>query len=89
MMLTVTPSISSMGALGQWSADITEHTHINVIKDPTQSGNNQTFDAQVCHYLDHQEKCQLFMQATMMRDLKLHRDSDDSDLDVSDGEEDL
>jgi hypothetical protein len=65
MMLTVVPSISSMGAVGQWSAVVTEHTYINIIKDPTRSGHNQNVDAQVCHYLDHQEKCQLFMQATM------------------------
>jgi hypothetical protein len=89
MMLAVAPSISSMGALGQWSADVTEHAHINVIKDPARSGNNQNFDPQVCCYLDRQEKCRLFMQATMAQDLELRGDSDDSDLDVSDGEEDL
>ena len=34
MMLTIVPSIPNMGTLGQWSADVTEHAHIDVIKDP-------------------------------------------------------
>ncbi|KAI5981099.1 hypothetical protein EDC04DRAFT_2617650 [Pisolithus marmoratus] len=34
IMLAIAPSISSMDALVQWSADITEHTHINIIKNP-------------------------------------------------------
>ncbi|KAI6004631.1 hypothetical protein EDD15DRAFT_2155283 [Pisolithus albus] len=86
MMFAIAPSISSMGALVQWSAVVTEHAHIDVIKNPARSGNNQNFDAQICRYLDRQEKCQLFMQATTMRDLKLCGDSDDGD--ASDGEED-
>ena len=57
MMLSVAPTISNMGTLGQWSADVTEHAHIDVIKDPARSGNNQNFDAQICRYLNHQEKC--------------------------------
>ncbi|KAI5987306.1 hypothetical protein EDD15DRAFT_2389609 [Pisolithus albus] len=85
IMLSVAPSIRSMGALGQWSADVTEHAHIDVIKDPARSGNNQNFDGQICRYLDRQEKCQLFMQATMAHYLDLRGDSDDSD--PSDGEE--
>ncbi|KIK18406.1 hypothetical protein PISMIDRAFT_109496, partial [Pisolithus microcarpus 441] len=74
-----------MGTLGQWSADVTEHAHIDLIKDPARSGNNQNFDTQICRYLDRQEKCQVFMQATMACDLDLHGDSDNSD--SSDGEE--
>ncbi|KAI6023277.1 hypothetical protein EDC04DRAFT_2606778 [Pisolithus marmoratus] len=84
---TLDHCIRSMGTLGQWSADITEHAHITIIKDPAQSGNNQNFDTQICWYLDHQEKCQLFMQAMTAHKLDLCGDSDD--LDVSDGEEDL
>ncbi|KAI6004944.1 hypothetical protein EDD15DRAFT_2359872 [Pisolithus albus] len=87
IMLSVVPSIRSMGALGQWSADVTEHAHIDVIKDPARSGNNQNFDGQICCYLDRQEKCQLFMQATTARYLDLRGDSDDSD--PSDGEENM
>jgi len=34
MMLAVALSASSMGALGQWSADIIKHTHIDIVKDP-------------------------------------------------------
>ena len=46
-----------MGTIGQWLADVTEHAHIDVVKDPTRSSNNQNFDSQICCYLDRQEKC--------------------------------
>ncbi|KIK27357.1 hypothetical protein PISMIDRAFT_8193 [Pisolithus microcarpus 441] len=87
MMLSIVPSIRGMGTLGQWLADVTEHAHIDLIKDPARSGNNQNFDTQICRYLDRQEKCQVFMQAMMAHDLDLHGDSDDSD--SSDGEENM
>ena len=57
MMLSVALGIPAMGTIGQWSADITEHAHIDIVKDPAQSSNNQNFDSQICCYLDCQEKC--------------------------------
>ena len=78
-MLSVVPGTPAMGTLGQWSADVTEHAHIDVVKDPTWSSNNQNFDAQICHYLDHQEKCRLFAHATTIRDPDVAENSDDSD----------
>ena len=86
MMLSIAPTISNMGTLGQWSANVTEHAHIDVIKDPAQSGNNQNFDAQICRYLNHQEKCRLFAHATTIHDLDLAEDLDDADF--SEEEED-
>ena len=79
MMLCVAPSIPAMGTLGQWSADVTEHAHIDVVKDPARSSNNQNFDAQICRYLDRQEKCRLFMHATTIREPDLAEISDDSE----------
>ena len=63
MMLSVVPTIPAMGAVGQWSADVTKHAHIDIVKDPAWSSNNQNFDSQICRYLDRQEKHQekLFM----------------------------
>ena len=78
MMLSVVPGIPAMGTIGQWSADITEHAHIDIVKNPAQSSNNQNFDSQICCYLDHQEKCQLFMHATTICASDLAEYSDDS-----------
>ena len=79
MMLSVVPTIPAMGAVGQWSADVTEHAHIDVVKDPARSSNNQNFDSQICCYLDRQEKCRLFTHATTIREPDPAENSDDSD----------
>ncbi|KAG1741923.1 hypothetical protein EDD22DRAFT_982197 [Suillus occidentalis] len=60
LMQSVEPSICQVGSLLQWSADTTEHAHITLIKDPADSSNNINYDAQICRFLDHQEKCQNF-----------------------------
>lgn len=65
---SVVPNIRTNGVATQWSADITEHAHIDVIKDPARSGNNQNYEAQICRYLDRQDKCQNFDLATAVRD---------------------
>ncbi|KAG2066396.1 hypothetical protein BDR04DRAFT_1030123, partial [Suillus decipiens] len=53
LMQSVMPSIHQVGSLLQWSADTTEHGHITLIKDPTDSSNNINYDAQICWFLDH------------------------------------
>ncbi|KAI6007993.1 hypothetical protein EDC04DRAFT_2611131 [Pisolithus marmoratus] len=50
----------------QWSADMTEHAHIEVIKEPASMMNNHNYDAQICHYLDHVKRCWLFETATCL-----------------------
>ena len=37
----VVPSIRDLGAVMQWSADITEHAHVTKVKNPECAGNNQ------------------------------------------------
>ncbi|KAF8141813.1 hypothetical protein EV363DRAFT_1392225 [Boletus edulis] len=49
---SVAPSIKEV--------DTTEHTHIEVVKDPTSMTNNQNYDSQICHCLNRDEKCCLF-----------------------------
>ncbi|KAI5984558.1 hypothetical protein EDC04DRAFT_3004327 [Pisolithus marmoratus] len=66
LMQSVALSISKLGAPMQWSADTTEHAHIEVIKEPASTMNKQSYDAQICHYLDHVERCQLFKTATRL-----------------------
>ncbi|KAH7905390.1 hypothetical protein BJ138DRAFT_1138293 [Hygrophoropsis aurantiaca] len=64
----VAPAIRSHGALMQWTADTTEHAHIELIKEPANSGNNQDYDPQICRYLDRQDKCTRFEIATSLRE---------------------
>ncbi|KAF8971462.1 hypothetical protein BDZ97DRAFT_1913940 [Flammula alnicola] len=54
---SVVPSIRTSGVPIQWSADRTEHANITEIKDPARSGNNQTYEPQICRYLDRADKC--------------------------------
>ena len=51
----------------QWSADITEHAHVQEIKVPACAGNNQNYYSQIAHYLDRSEKCFRFDLATHLR----------------------
>lgn len=48
----------------QWSADITEHAHIEEIKLPVHMGNNQNYYSQIMHHLDRLEKCFCFHLVT-------------------------
>jgi len=61
---TVVPNVQANGVAMQWSADVTEHAHITEIKMPAEATNNQNYEEQICRYLDRQEKCSLFEQAT-------------------------
>ncbi|KAI6008474.1 hypothetical protein EDC04DRAFT_2907141 [Pisolithus marmoratus] len=75
LMQSVTLSISELGVPVQWSADTTEHTHIEVIKEPaTSMTNNQNYGGQICHYLDHVERCQLFKTAICLSALNSTND---------------
>ncbi|KAI9570110.1 hypothetical protein HD554DRAFT_2246976 [Boletus coccyginus] len=60
LMQSVAPSIERVGSLLQWSADTTEHAHIEVVKDPASTTNNHNYDSQICRCLDRYEKCRLF-----------------------------
>ncbi|KIJ10239.1 hypothetical protein PAXINDRAFT_16741 [Paxillus involutus ATCC 200175] len=48
----------------QWTADITEHAHVEEIKIPACSGNNQNYYSQISRHLDCLEKCFRFDLAT-------------------------
>jgi hypothetical protein len=66
LMQSVMPSICQVGSPLQWSADTTEHAHITLIKDPADSSNNINYDAQICRFLDRQDKCRSFQIATLI-----------------------
>ena len=60
----VVPSIRESGATMQWSADITEHAHVEEIKIPARAGNNQNYYSQITRHLNRLEKCFRFNLAT-------------------------
>ncbi|KAG0695193.1 hypothetical protein DFH29DRAFT_880198 [Suillus ampliporus] len=64
LMQSVVPSICQVGSLVQWSADTTEHAHITLIKNPADSTNHNNYDAQICRFLDRNEKCRNFQITT-------------------------
>ncbi|KAI5989665.1 hypothetical protein EDD15DRAFT_2171128, partial [Pisolithus albus] len=84
LMQSVAPSISELGAPVQWSADTTEHAHIEVIKEPASMMNHQNYDTQICRYLDRVERCRLFKTATRLSTLGDADDTHDQDLAVED-----
>ena len=60
----VISSIRASGPIMQWTADITEHTHVTEIKQPARAGNNQDYHTQIVWHLDRREKCFRFDIAT-------------------------
>ncbi|KAJ7029583.1 hypothetical protein C8F04DRAFT_1116259 [Mycena alexandri] len=87
---SVVPAIRANGVPLQWSADVTEHAHITLVKDPASHSNNQKYEAQICCYLDCRDKCRQFDLATAMEvagvdftALELHPTPDYNDGDVN------
>ncbi|KAF8547631.1 hypothetical protein OG21DRAFT_1527027 [Imleria badia] len=64
LLQSVVPSISHSGAVMQWTADVTEHTHVEEIKMPARAGNNQNYYSQIARHLDRLDQCFCFDLAT-------------------------
>ncbi|KAF8545834.1 hypothetical protein OG21DRAFT_1491871, partial [Imleria badia] len=60
--------IRDSGAPMQWSADVTEHPHVDKIKVPACAGNNQNYYNQISRYLDQLDKCFRFDLATYIEE---------------------
>lgn len=65
-MQSIAPSIQDVGSLLQWSANTTEHSHIQFIKNPASTSNNKDYNAQIYNFLDRHKKCHLFNDATTL-----------------------
>jgi len=74
LMQSVVPSILRAGVPIQWSADLTEHAHIEQIKDPARGSNNNNYNPQICRQLDRLEKCRNFNIAMTLKDPALRWD---------------
>jgi len=68
---SVVPSIRLNGAAIQWSADATEHAHIEVVKDPARGGNNRDYESQICRSLDRSDKIRNFDLATAVKEANI------------------
>lgn len=62
----VVADVRRSGPVVQWSADPTEHAHVQEIKVPARAGNNQDYYSQIARHLDRAEKCLLFDIATYL-----------------------
>ncbi|KIM86842.1 hypothetical protein PILCRDRAFT_86461 [Piloderma croceum F 1598] len=66
-MGSVAHSVIRMGALYQYTSDITEHCHITHVKTPYQMSNHRNFHQQCCCYMDHVEKSHIFALYTSLK----------------------
>lgn len=66
LLQSVVPDIRHAGPVMQWSADPTEHAHVQEIKIPARAGNNQNYYSQIARHLDRSEKCLRFDIATYL-----------------------
>ena len=89
LLQSVVPSIRQSGSTMQWSADVTEHAHVDEIKVPARAGNNQNYYSQIARHLDRLEKCFRFDLATYIgRHLNQLSELREDDLDGEDEDED-
>ena len=73
----------------QWSANVTEHAHIEEIKVPARAGNNQNYYSQIARHLDCLDKCFRFDLATYITEhTNKEEDGDKDDSDLGEDEED-
>ena len=70
LLQSVVPSIQISGAPAQWTANVTEHAHIVVIKNPACRSNNVDVDPQICCQLDCLEKCSRFELTTSLQEVQ-------------------
>lgn len=84
---SVVPNIVANGAAIQWSADTTEHAHIEVVKKPCRASNNHGYESQICRHLDRLDKLSRFDLSTSMAKARISLSSYPSSLDNNDSEE--
>ncbi|KAI6161679.1 hypothetical protein EDD17DRAFT_1480559 [Pisolithus thermaeus] len=85
LLQSVVSNIQHSGPVIQWSADATEHAHVQEVKVPAQLSNNQNYYDQITCYLDHSDKCFCFDVTTYF---ETHREGNPSEDDDNLEEED-
>ena len=87
-MQSVVFNIQQNGVAMQWSADVTEHAHIEVVKDPAASGNNQDYEPQICRHLDRADKIRQFDLATSIREANIDFRGPSNNMEIEDNASD-
>ncbi|KAF8135953.1 hypothetical protein K438DRAFT_1786655 [Mycena galopus ATCC 62051] len=65
-LLSVMFNVRLNGAPLQWTADVTDHAHITLVKRPAANTNNHAHEEQIVRTLDRQDKMRCFDLATAM-----------------------
>jgi hypothetical protein len=83
LLHSVVSCIQWFGTLPQWSADRTEYSHIEFIKQPKSKTNGHNYYSQICRHLDRAERIRTFDLATAELEASAEdaQDSTDSYLD--------
>ncbi|KAI5996700.1 hypothetical protein EDD15DRAFT_2364796 [Pisolithus albus] len=85
LLQSIILSICQSGAVMQWLANITEHSHVDEIKVLAWAGHNQSYESQIVHHLNRLDKCFCFDLAThiwqQMNEGGNGKDSSESDKD--------
>ncbi|KAJ6480668.1 hypothetical protein C8R47DRAFT_982797 [Mycena vitilis] len=68
---SVVPSIRATGVPLHWTADVTEHAHIELVKEPARNSNNHGYEAQIVRHLDRRDKVRFFQLATAMHSARV------------------
>jgi hypothetical protein len=71
LILGVITNIKANDAAINWTADHTEHAHIEVIKDTARFSHNQKYEKLICHNIDQSDKCHQFDLATAIQDAQI------------------
>ncbi|KAJ7601568.1 hypothetical protein DFH06DRAFT_1153865 [Mycena polygramma] len=68
---SVVPAIRATGVPLHWSADVTEHAHIELVKEPARHSNNHGYESQIVRHLDRRDKIRFFQLATAMHSARV------------------
>ncbi|KAJ7672465.1 hypothetical protein DFH06DRAFT_1124357 [Mycena polygramma] len=68
---SVVPAIRATGVPLHWSADVTEHAHIELVKEPARHSNNHGYESQIVRHLDRRDKVRFFQLATAMHSARV------------------
>ncbi|KAI5980659.1 hypothetical protein EDD15DRAFT_2187253 [Pisolithus albus] len=79
LLQSVVSNIRRSGPVIQWSADATEHAHVQEVKVPARLSNNQNYYDQIARYLDRSDKCFRFDVATYLETRHEGNPSEDDD----------
>ncbi|KAG9315339.1 hypothetical protein JVU11DRAFT_4482 [Chiua virens] len=88
LLQSVVPGIRQSGMAMPWTTDITKHAHVEEIKVPAHTSNNQNYYSQIACHLDRLDKCFCFNLATYIEEHHLRDQEVDNSVDDNDNNKD-